>query len=365
MPLRSAAWQRVCFYHDRGFPVTKELNERARLLLKTLVESYIRDGQPVGSRKLGEGAGLDVSSATVRSVMADLEKFGFVNSPHSSAGRVPTVKGYRMFVDTLINVRKLTDNDLMRLKGQFDADAGVQDLLGAASSMLSDLTNMAGIVTIPWRERLVLRHLEFLPLSGHRVLVIIVVNGEEVQNRIIHTERTYSPAELTQASNYLNEQFAGQCLLTVREQLLGTMRETKESLSTMMQAAVEVADKALHMGTSTEKFVMSGETNLMNFSQLSDVDKLRQLFDAFQQQRSMLHLLDQSLDADGVQIFIGEESGYDALEQCSLVSAPYEADGGTIGVLAVIGPTRMAYDRVIPIVDITAKLLGAALNQSH
>jgi heat-inducible transcriptional repressor len=340
------------------------LSDRAQQLLKLLVEHYIRDGQPVGSRTLSRGLGMKLSAATIRNVMADLEELGFVTSPHTSAGRVPTDKGYRFFVDTLLKFEPLDEakvNEIQTLLGQHADDP--KALVAVASKMLSSITRLAGLVTIPRQSHAALTHIEFVPLSGNRVLAILIVNGREVQNRILQLERHYTADELRRASNYLNQEFGGKELSQVREHLLAQLKETRETLNQMMLDAIKLAQQAVVPTESPRlEYVMAGETNLMEFAELSNVEKLRRLFEAFTQQRDILHLLDQSLHADGVQIFIGQESGYTILDDCSVVTAPYTLGEEVVGVLGVIGPTRMAYERVIPIVDITAKLLGAALN---
>lgn len=339
------------------------LSERAQYLLKTLIERYIRDGQPVGSRTLSRDSGLDLSPATVRNVMADLEEMGFLHSPHTSAGRVPTARGYRFFIDSLVQLKSLHGPEIEDLRRRFDPDQGTAELVRSISSLLAEITQMAALVTLPRRESLILRHVEFLPLSENRVLVILVINQREVQNRIIHVRRPYSAAELQQAANYLNAEFAGKEINQIREELLRDMRAARETMNRLMQTVIEMADKVFEPDAAAdEDYVLTGEVHLMEFSELSDLDKLRQLFEAFNQKREILHLLDQCLHAHGVQIFIGEESGFDVLDACSLVTAPYALDEKAIGVLGVIGPTRMAYERVIPIVDISAKLLASALN---
>ena len=338
-------------------------DERSQHLLKVLIQRYIREGQPIGSRTLSRDSGLDLSPATVRNVMADLEEMGLVRSPHTSAGRVPTPQGLRFFVDTLLSIEPPDSLEVERLRQQIDPDQDIPDLLSKISSLLSEVTRLAGVVTLPRRERLQLRHVEFLSLSERRVLVILVVNNREVQNRIIHTKRPYSASDLQQAANYLNSLFAGRDLLDAREQLLAEMRSARESMNQMMLAAIEMADKAFTSEGEGDDYVLAGQTNLMGFAELANMDKLRQLFDAFNEKQQILHLLDSALSADGIQIFIGEESGYRVLDECSIVTAPYEVDGQLVGVLGVIGPTRMAYDRVIPIVDLTARLLVAALKQ--
>jgi heat-inducible transcriptional repressor len=341
------------------------LDERAQILLRLLVDRYIRDGQPVGSRTLARESGLDLSPATIRNIVADLEELGFVSSPHTSAGRVPTIKGYRFFVDTLIKLTPPNGDELLRFsQGLSDAAGDPQALALSVSNLLSAVTRLAGIVTVPRRVQTSLRQIEFLPLSGQRVLAILVINDREVQNKIVNVQRDFSADELRQASNYLNEQFGGRDLFQVRERLLSELRNTRASMNALMVAAIEMAQQVFPDTEPKPEYVLAGETNLMGLEQLGDVDKLRALFEAFGRQRDILHLLDQSMKAEGVQIFIGHESGYALLDSCSIVAAPYATEDDTIGVLGVIGPTRMAYERVIPIVDITAKLLGRALKSN-
>jgi len=341
------------------------LSERAQHLLKRLVEHYIRDGQPVGSRTLSRDVGLNLSAATIRNVMADLEALGFVASPHTSAGRIPTDKGYRFFVDTLLKYQPLEEARVVeiqaRLGERFD---NPKALVAAASKMLSSVTRLAGVVTLPRQSSLALSQIEFMPLSDNRVLAILVVNGREVQNRILQLERPYTSEELRRASNYLNQEFGGKELSEVREHLLSQLQETRENLNQLMLDAIRLAQQVVEVPAPSVRmeYVMAGETNLMEFAELSNVDKLRRLFEAFNQQRDILNLLDHSLKAEGVQIFIGHESGHTILDDCSVITAPYTLGREVVGVLGVIGPTRMAYERVIPIVDITAKLLGSALN---
>ena len=344
---------------------TPTLNERAQTLLKALVERYIADGQPVGSRALSRVSGLDLSPASIRNVMADLEEMGFIASPHTSAGRIPTPRGYRFFVDTLLKFQPLGDDQVVAIRNRLgELSSDPKALVAAASQMLSSVTRLAGVVTLPRQSHAALSQIEFVPLSDNRVLAILVVNGREVQNRILQLERYYSADELRRASNYLNTEFGGKELSAVREHLLAQLQETREHLNEMMLDAIHLAQMVVSEPPATGRmeYVIAGETNLMGFAELSNVEKLRRLFEAFTQQRDILHLLDQSLRADGVQIFIGQESGYTILDDCSLVTAPYSLDKEVVGVLGVIGPTRMAYERVIPIVDITAKLLGSALN---
>ncbi len=341
------------------------LNDRSQHLLKVLVERYIRDGQPVGSRILAHESGLELSPATVRSIMADLEEMGLLASPHTSAGRIPTVLGYRFFVDGLLRTEPLHQEDVYRLRSRLMADQDPEVLIGTASQLLSDLTHLAGIVMLPRQKHMTLRQVEFLPLSDQRVLVILVVNERQVQNRIIRTDRPYTPSDLEQAANYLNATFAGKDLSAARTQLLQEMQDTQAHLDRMMAVAREMAEKGFVTERDESDMVVAGQINLMEYGDLGGVEKLRDLFAAFNQKRDILHLLDQCLKARGVQIFIGEESGYESLGDCSVITSPYQVDGRRVSVLGVIGPTRMPYERIIPLVDVTAKLLGAALNQRH
>jgi len=341
------------------------LDERAQTLLRILVDKYIREGQPVGSRTLSRDSGLDLSPATIRNIMSDLEELGFVDSPHTSAGRIPTIKGYRFFVDTLIKLTPPNGDDLLRFTQGLNEVAGdPQALAISVSNLLSAVTRLAGIVTVPRRAQTSLRQIEFLPLSGKRVLAILVVNDREVQNKILNVQRDFSADELRRATNYLNDRFSGRSLSQVREVVLGELRKTRESMNALMVEAIEMAHQVFPDSEPEPEFVMAGETNLMGLEELADVDRLKGLFEAFGRQRDILHLLDQSMRAEGVQIFIGHESGYQLLDNCSIVAAPYVTEDDTMGVLGVIGPTRMAYERVIPIVDVTAKLLGRALKSS-
>lgn len=339
------------------------LNDRSLQLLKTLVEKYISEGQPVGSRVLSKGSSLQLSPATIRNVMADLEEMGLVTSPHTSAGRIPTASGYRLFIDSLLTVKNLEQQEISRLQGGLVKQKDEQNIIGVASKLLADVTQMAGVVTLPRRELVSLRHIEFLPLSNTRVLVIFVTNEQEVHNKIIHTSRQFSAAELQQAGNYLNSIYSGRSLISVRKEVVQELKNDQEQVNQQMLDAVKMAQLAFDNEYAEEDCVLAGETNLMDFSELSDMTNLRQLFEAFSQKRDIIHLLDQCLEADGVQIFIGEESGYQAFGQCSLVTSSYSVQNEVVGVLGVIGPTRMAYEKVIPFVDVTAKLLGAALNQ--
>jgi len=340
------------------------LNERAQLLLKALIENYIRDGQPVGSRTLSRDSGLSLSSATIRNVMADLEALGFVASPHTSAGRVPTDKGYRFFVDTLLKLKPLDHEEVEQIERRLvgDADDG-RSLVQTVSQMLSSVTHMAGLVTLPNPNYVSLTQIEFIALSENRVLAIMVMNNREVQNRVVQLERYYAPEELRRAANYLNEAFAGRSLPDVRAMLVAQLEEAQQRMNQLMLDAIQVAQKVFDKKPDERvEYVIAGETNLMGFAELSNIDRLRRLFEAFNEKHDLLSLLDNCLHAEGIQIFIGQESGYRILDDISVVTAPYMQGNQVAGVLGIIGPTRMAYERVIPIVDVTAKLLGSALN---
>lgn len=347
--------------------MASELSERANALLRTLVESYIKDGQPVGSRALARGSGLKLSPATVRNVMVDLEEAGLVVSPHTSAGRIPTAKAYRFFVDSLVKAEPMSveSSAIAILKRELDRGQPLSNLMLSASSMLSGITSMASVVMVPKQNHKSLKHVEFLALGDDRVLVILVTNDEEVRNHVVHTTRKFSAAELQYISNYLNKAFVGQELPAIRDRVMAEMREARDDMDKLMREAVAMADQVLSATSQDngEDCVISGQTNLMDYAELSNVEKLRQLFEAFNRKRDILHVLDQCLQSPGVQIFIGEESGYHPFDDMSLVTSTYESDGKVLGVLGVIGPTRMAYERVIPVVDITAKLLGSALKQ--
>jgi heat-inducible transcriptional repressor len=340
------------------------LNERAQLLLKALIENYIRDGQPVGSRTLSRDSGLSLSSATIRNVMADLEDLGFVASPHTSAGRIPTDKGYRFFVDTLLKLKPLRHEEIEDIERRLGIDAANgRSLVQTVSQMLSSQTHMAGLVTLPNPHYIALSQIEFIGLSENRALAIMVMSNREVQNRVVQLDRYHSPEELRRAANYLNEAFSGRSLPDVRAQLLAQLQETRQHMDQIMQDAIQVAQKVFdNKSDERVEYVIAGETNLMGFAELSNVDRLRRLFEAFNEKHDILQLLDSCLRADGIQIFIGQESGYRILDDISVVTAPYMVGNQVVGVLGIIGPTRMAYERVIPIVDITAKLLGSALN---
>src|SRR6202795_1374591 len=340
------------------------LNERAQLLLKALIENYIRDGQPVGSRTVSRDSGLSLSSATIRNLMADLEDLCFLPSPPTPGGRVPPDKGSRFFVDPLLKLKPLHHEEIEEIERRLGSDAASgRSLVQTVSQMLSNVTHMAGLVTLPNPNYVALSQIEFIALSENRALAIMVMSNREIQNRVVQLERYYSSEELRRAANYLNEAFAGRSLPEVRAQLVKQMQETRQHMDQLMQDAIQVAQKVFDTDSEERvEYVIAGETNLMGFAELSNVDRLRRLFEAFNEKHDILRLLDNCLRADGIQIFIGQESGYRILDDISVVTAPYMVGNQVVGVLGIIGPTRMAYERVIPIVDITAKLLGSALN---
>lgn len=338
-----------------------QLDNRARTLLKALVERYIADGQPVGSRALSKISGLELSPATIRNIMADLEEMGFVASPHTSAGRVPTPRGYRVFVDTLLTVQTIDESGLESQMQSRLQSHSQQKLMANAAQILSSLSQFAGVVLTP-RHESVFQQIDFLRLSEKRILLVIVAPNGEVQNRLLLTEVDYTPSQLTHAANYINQHYGGMSFDDVRLRLKGELRQLRDDMTALMQAAVEAGSDA--MADTGEEMVISGERNLLSVSDLSsNMVSLRKLFDVFEQKTGLMQLLDISSNATGVQIFIGGESQLVPMEEMSVVTAPYEANGKVIGTLGVIGPTRMAYERVIPIVDITAKLLSNALSQ--
>ncbi|MCP3848905.1 MAG: heat-inducible transcription repressor HrcA [Gammaproteobacteria bacterium] len=341
-------------------------DERSSQLMKVLVESYINDGLPVGSKALVQSSGLKVSPATVRNIMADLERMGLIHAPHTSAGRVPTVQGYRLFVDSLLSVKQPDKHLLNEFASHInDVDEQAQ-ILENASDTLSGMTQMAGLVVLPKKELLSLIQIEFIPLSGNRILAILVQSDNSVQNRVLQLDREYAPAQLQQMTNYLNTLLVGKSITKVCQILTREMENTRQKMDEMMRSAIRMANHAFaEHHEDKNDFMISGETNLMQYADNSDMDRMRQLFDAFHEKQHILNLLNQVGDAEGVQLFIGQESGYGPLDDCSVVAAPYQIDGQSMGVLGVIGPTRMAYDKVIPIVDLTAKLLSSALNHEN
>ncbi|MDB5961878.1 MAG: HrcA family transcriptional regulator [Massilia sp.] len=337
-----------------------QLDKRAQTLLKALVERYIADGQPVGSRALSKISGLDLSPATIRNIMSDLEEMGYVASPHTSAGRIPTPRGYRIFVDTLLTVQSIDEHSVdsqsrMRLQAPQQ-----QKTIANAAQMLSSLSQFAGVVLSPRRES-VFQQIEFLRLSEKRILLVIVDPRGDVQNRLLLTDVDYTPAQLIQSANFINQNYGGLSFDQVRARVTGELRQLRDDMGRLMQAAVEAGSEA--MADQSDDMIISGERNLLSVSDLSsNMSSLRQMFDMFEQKTGLMQLLDVSCKATGVQIFIGGESSLVPMDEMSVVTAPYEVNGRIVGTLGVIGPTRMAYERVIPIVDITAKLLSNALS---
>jgi len=337
------------------------LDKRAQTLLKTLIEHYIAEGQPIGSRTLSRQSGLELSPATIRNVMSDLEEMGLIASPHTSAGRIPTARGYRLFVDTLLTVRPLAQSELSEIKEAIQPDQPLR-VIDHASQLLSELTRFAGVVVTPRRPQPRIRQIEFVSLSDKRILLIIVTADGEVQNRILFTQRAYSPSELVEAANYLNQNCLGLDFEQIRHRLREELQRLSSDMSELMSAALEVSNQTAS-SSAAPQYVVRGERNLLEVDDLSsNMARLRELFALFEQRTSLVQLLELSNGADGVQVFIGGESGIATLDECSVVTAPYEVDGELVGTIGVIGPTRMAYERVIPIVDITAKLLSSALS---
>jgi heat-inducible transcriptional repressor len=330
------------------------LDDRAKLLLKALVERYIADGQPVGSRTLSRASGLELSPATIRNVMSDLEELGLIVSPHTSAGRIPTARGYRLFVDTMLTVQR------GQLGSHSLAPDQPQRVISNAANLLSNLSQFVGVVVAPRRSS-VFHHIEFLRLSERRVLVIIVSPEGDVQNRVIFTETDHTQAQLVEAANFLNANYVGLAIEQVRERLKAEVDSLRAEIASLMNAAVMANSDVLSQ--AQDEVVISGEKNLLSVSDFSsDMNHLRRAFDLFEQKAQLMRLLDGTGRAEGVRIFIGGESQVVPFEDLSIVSAPYEVDGMVVGTLGVIGPTRMAYDRMIQIVDITSKLVSNALS---
>lgn len=342
-----------------------ELDARARRLLRTLIAQYLADGEPVGSRTLSRSSGLDVSPATIRNIMADLEDAGLVASPHTSAGRIPTPRGLRLFVDSLIELQPLPRDDMARLRRELPpGPATTRDLLGNVSTLLSAMTRFAGVVTVPRQADFPLRHIDFVALPDAQVLVVLVFSDNQVQNRIVRLAKPLDGRELEQAANYLNAHFVGLRLDDIRAHLLRELRETGSELNRLLASSVELATASFTPHAEGDDVLVSGQTNLMSYAELADLDRLRELFDAFQQKNELLQLMEVCARAPGVRLFIGEESGFTALDGCSVVTATYGAQGRVLGAVGVIGPTRMAYERVIPVVQATAGLLSDALNRA-
>ena len=335
-----------------------DLDSRAQSLLKSLITHHIDDGQPVGSKTLSASSDLDLSPASIRNIMKDLEDAGFVSSPHTSAGRIPTNKGYRLFVDSLVTVQSLDDVEISSLKNQLIASDN-KHLISSAANTLSELTKFAGIVMIPKAKKIKYKHIEFIGISERRVLVIIITDDGNVQNSVLYTNHDYDKTSLTEAANYFNKEFSGYSVEEAKKRLVDDLKHMKTNISDLMSSAI---NSAADNNDEADNIVMSGQTKLLETVELSqNVASIRKILEVFEKKSALLKLLESSQHANGIQIFIGEESGYQALDECSVITAPYEADGEVLGILGVIGPTRMAYERVIPIVDITAKLLGNSI----
>lgn len=340
------------------------LDPRARQLLRTLIARYIDGGEPVGSQTLARHAGLDVSPATIRNILGDMEALGLLSAPHVSSGRVPTTLGYRVFVDSLLQLRPLREGEINRLREELPTGSGTQQLLGNASELVSAMSRFVGVVGVPRRERFAFKHIDFVSIEPQRVLAIIVFADNDVQNRILQTRQVYDAGELARAANYLNHHFAGRTLAEVRVELVQELRTARDEMQRLLAATAELAESTLagDDAAAHQDMLLTGQARLIGVQELSDMDQLRQLFEAFARKREILQLLERTLRAPGVRIFIGEETGLAPLAGMSLVSAPYAAGDDVLGVLGVIGPSRMAYDRVIPLVQAAADALGTALN---
>ncbi len=328
-----------------------------------MINSYTRDGQPVGSKNLVRLSGLDVSPATVRNIMARLEDMGLVESPHTSAGRVPTQAGYRLFIDSLLEVDNLAASAQQTISQSLDTDKTSTDLIHSAGEILSRITHLAGIVSLTHTAPAEVRHIEFMRLTERRVLVILVINQDEVHNKVIHVDRDYTDLELQQAAQKLSSYVLGRSFDSARTQLLEELAEVRSDVDEITQKVLDAMQEVCEL--NAHDLVTSGEANLLQYAELSDINKLRDLFNVFNEKTDLLKLLDGCTTAEGVEIFIGSESGYSVLSNCSVVGAPYHVKGDIIGVLGVVGPTRIDYERVIPVVDITAKLLTSALNTQN
>ncbi len=341
---------------------THDINERAQLLLKVIVERYIVEGQPIASKALADHLPLSLSSATIRNIMADLETRGYLISPHTSAGRVPTTKGYRLFVNHLLNVKPIDEQILDKLQLQINSVKDKNSLLQSTTTLLSRISCLAGIVSIPAPNQQILRHVEFLSLSDNRVLVILVLNQREVHNRIIHMEQALAQSELEQVGNFLTTTFQGKDLSSIHQELIANLHADRAQFDQLLNSAIAVVEQAFARPDREQDYLLDGETNLLDIADDKSMAHLRNLFAAFNEKRTVLSLLDKCLRADGMQIFIGDDAGYDVFDGVSVVTAPYTQNGQILGVLGVIGPNRMAYEQVIPLVEISAKLLSKALN---
>lgn len=334
-----------------------DIDSRTQHLLKTLINHHIADGQPVGSKTLTASSGLELSSASIRNIMKDLEDAGFISSPHTSAGRVPTHKGYRFFVDSLVTMKSPNKSELDVLQNSLNT-SNTNELINITADTLSSLTNFAGVVMLPKAKKISFKHIEFLSLSKTRILVIIVTSDGSVQNRVLDTQEEYDQKTLIEASNFFNEHYEDLDISMIKEKIIEELATMKKNMTNLMTAAMDLSLNPKH----DENLVLTGQGNLLDTADLSqNVKSIKKIIELFEKKTSLLHLLEKSHHSSGMQIFIGEESGYQALDECSIVTAPYQSDGEVLGILGVIGPTRMAYERVIPIVDITAKMLSKSI----
>ena len=339
----------------------KTPSDRAKQILSAIIDNYIEEGTPIGSKKLSSYNRFNLSSATIRNVMSDLEDLGFIASPHTSAGRIPTSKGYRFFIDRLLEYQPVDSNEIASIKDTVSqTKSSNKDLATNVSTTLSAITQLAGIVTVPKQHKSTLKEIDFIPLSEQRVLAIVVINDSEVENKILQMKRNFSRDELQISANYLNQNYAGRSFEYIKNNLLTQLKETSALANSLMNDIINIADELL-TNQNKDEYVVTGKNQLLDFEELSDMNQLKELFDAFNEQQLLLQLLDKSMSTSNVQIFIGQESGYKIFDNCTLITAPYTNEVGSVGVLGVIGPTRIAYQRVIPIVDVTAKLLSQSL----
>lgn len=339
----------------------KTPSDRAKQILSAIINNYIEEGTPIGSKKLSTYNRFNLSPATIRNVMSDLEDLGFIASPHTSAGRIPTSKGYRFFIDRLLELQPVDNNEIASIKDTVSqTKSSNKDLATNVSTILSAITQLAGIVTVPKTQKSTLKEIDFIPLSEQRVLAIVVINDSEVENKILQMKRNYSRDELQISANYLNHNYVGRSFEYIKNDLLTKLKETSALANSLMNNIINIADELL-TNQNKDEYVVTGKNQLLDFEELSDINRLKDLFDALNEQQQLLQLLDKSMSTSNIQIFIGQESGYRIFDNCTLITAPYTNDMGSVGVLGVIGPTRIAYQRVIPIVDVTAKLLSQSL----
>ena len=339
----------------------KTPSDRAKQILSAIINNYIEEGTPIGSKKLSTYNRFNLSPATIRNVMSDLEGLGFISSPHTSAGRIPTSKGYRFFIDRLLELQPVDSNEIASIKETISqTKSSNKDLATNVSTILSAITQLAGIVTVPKKHKSTLKEIDFIPLSEQRVLAILVINDSEVENKILQMKRNYSRDELQISANYLNQNYVGRSFEYIKNNLLTKLKETSALANSLMNNIINIADELL-TNQNKDEYVVTGKNKLLDFEELSDINQLKDLFDAFNEQQQLLQLLDKSMSTSNIQIFIGQESGYRIFDNCTLITAPYTNEMGSVGVLGVIGPTRIAYQRVIPIVDVTAKLLSQSL----